>query len=149
MSGCHVRNVQDTGVAAVAALYPPTDLARLSSLGYLGGMERFLGGTQAALPGRYRLLSPVSRVDPGDPTTFLTHGGDDQIVPPGESELLAEQLKEAGVPHRLVKLPWANHTFDFLWEGWSSQITRSSLGAFLESRLQTPADDAKTDPFER
>ncbi len=43
---------------------------------------------------------------------FLTHGGD-QIVPPGQSELLADRLREVGVTERLVELPWANHTFDF------------------------------------
>jgi acetyl esterase/lipase len=141
---CATRNVQDTRVAAVAAFYPPTDLSRLSSMGYLGGMDRFLGGSLGTVPGRYPHLSPVSRVDPGDPPTFLAYGGDDQIVPPEQSELLGERLREAGVAHRLVKLPWANHTFDFLWGGWSSQISRSSLKGFLESRLQIPVEDAKT-----
>jgi len=139
-AGCGVRGEQDTAVAAVAAFYPPTDLARLSSLGYLGGIDRFLGGTRKMLPGRYRLSSPVARVDPGDPPTFLVHGGDDEIVPSGESKLLAGHLGEAGVPHRLVGLPWANHTFDFFWGGWGSQITRSSLERFLRSSLETPAE---------
>ncbi|MDQ3377585.1 MAG: alpha/beta hydrolase [Actinomycetota bacterium] len=139
-AGCEVRREQDTSVAAVAAFYPPTDLARLSSLGYLGGIDHFLGGSREALPGRYRLSSPVARVDPGDPPTFLVHGGNDEIVPPGESELLAGRLGEAGVPHRLVGLPWANHTFDFFWGGWGSQITRSSLERFLKSSLETPAE---------
>ena len=137
--GCDARNLHDTGVAAAVAFYPPTDLARLSSLGYLGGMDRFIGGTQDAIPERYRLLSPVLRVDPRAPPTFLAHGGDDQIVPPGQSELLADRLREAGVPHRLVELPWANHTFDFLWGGWGSQITRSTLQEFLEVHLETPS----------
>jgi acetyl esterase len=136
--GCDARNVQDTGVAAVAAFYPPTDLARLSSLGYLGGIDRFLGGTQGTVPGRHRLLSPVSRVDSGDPPTFLAHGGEDRIVPPGQSELLAGRLRGVGVPYRLVELPWANHTFDFLWGGWGSQITRSALQEFLEAHLDAP-----------
>ena len=133
--GCDVRKLRDTGVGAVVAFYPPTDLSRLSSLGYLGGMDRFLGGTRGAVAGRYRLLSPVSRVDPCDPPTFLAHGGDDQIVPPVESELLADRMREAGLPHRLVGLPWANHTFDFLWGGWGSQITRPTLQEFLEVHL--------------
>ncbi|MDQ3435780.1 MAG: alpha/beta hydrolase [Actinomycetota bacterium] len=137
--GCDARNLQDTGVAAAVAFYPPTDLARLSSLGYLGGMDRFIGGTRDAVPERYRLLSPVLRVDPRAPPTFLAHGGDDQIVPPAQSELLADRLREAGVPHRLVELPWANHTFDFLWGGWGSQITRSTLQEFLEVHLETPS----------
>ena len=147
--GCDARNVRNTGVAAVAAFYPPTYLARLSRLGYLGCMDRFLGGTSGVVPGRYRLLSPVSRVDPADPPTFLVHGGDDEIVPPGESELLAGRLREAGVTHRLVGLPWANHTFDFLWGGWGSQITRSSLEDFLRSRLKTAEEDARTDSSAR
>ena len=117
-------------MVAVAAFYPPTDLARLSSMGYLGGMDRFLGGTQGVFPERYRLFSLVARLDPGDPPTFLAHGGEDRIVPPGQSELLAGQLRGADVPHLLVELPWANHTFDFLWGGWGSQITRSALEVF-------------------
>jgi acetyl esterase len=142
--GCAARDVRDTGVAAVVAFYPPTDLVRLSSMGYLPGMDRFLGGSPGTVSGRYRHLSPVSHVDPADPPTFLAYGGADRIVPPGQSEVLAERLREAGVPHRLVELPWANHTFDFLWGGWGSQITRSSLEVFLESNLKPPAVEAKT-----
>ena len=142
--GCAARDVRDTGVAAVVAFYPPTDLSRLSSMGYLGGMDRFLGGSPGTVPGRYRHLSPVSHVDPTDPPTFLAYGGADRIVPPGQSELFAERLREAGVPHRLVELPWANHTFDFLWGGWGSQITRYSLEVFLESNLKPPAEEART-----
>jgi acetyl esterase/lipase len=142
--GCAARDVRDPGVAAVVAFYPPTDLSRLSSMGYLGGMDRFLGGSPGTVPGRYRHLSPVSHVDPTDPPTFLAYGGADRIVPPGQSELFAERLREAGVPHRLVELPWANHTFDFLWGGWGSQITRYSLEVFLESNLKPPAEEART-----
>ena len=36
----------------------------------------------------------------------------------------------------------------FFWGGWGSQITRSSLEEFLESRLETP-EDTKTDPSGR
>jgi len=132
---CAARDVRDTGVAAVAAFYAPTDLSRLSSMGYLPGMSGFVGGSPDAVSGRYRGLSPVSHVDAADPPTFLAFGGDDQTVPPGQSELLGERLREAGAPHRMVELPWANHTFDFLWGGWSAQITRSTLKQFLENHL--------------
>jgi acetyl esterase/lipase len=136
--GCAARDARDTGVATVAAFYPPTDLSRLSSSGYLAGLDRFLGGPKRAVPDRYRLLSPVARVGPGDPPTFLVHGGNDEVVPPGESELLAGRLREAGVPYRFVALPWANHTFDFFWGGWAAQITRSSLEEFLRRSLAAP-----------
>jgi acetyl esterase len=144
-AGCDAGKEQDTGVAAVAAFYPPTDLAGLRLRGYVQGAGGFLGGTPVALPGRYRLSSPVSRVGPIDPPTFLVHGGDDRIVPPGQSALLAGRLQGSGVPHRLVELPWANHTFDFFWGGWGSQITRFALDEFLSSHLETPVE-AKGDP---
>jgi acetyl esterase/lipase len=146
--GCGASYRHDSGVAAVVAFYPPTDLTRLSSRGYLGGMDRFLGSTPKVVPERYRHLSPVSRVDPRDPPTFLAHGGDDQIVPPGQSELLADRLRGAGVPHRLVELPWANHTFDFRWGGWGSQIARATLQDFLEVHLATPRG-TRNDPSTR
>jgi acetyl esterase/lipase len=133
--GCTAREAHDTGVAAVAAFYAPSDLSRLAHEGYLPGMDGFVGGSMGAVPGRYRNLSPVSHLDPSDPPTFLAYGGDDQTVPPGQSELLGERLRGAGVAHRLVELPWANHTFDFLWGGWSAQITRSTLREFLKANL--------------
>jgi dipeptidyl aminopeptidase/acylaminoacyl peptidase len=66
-------------------------------------------------------------------------------VPPEQSELLADRLRGAGVPHHLVELPWSNHTFDFRWGGWGSQITRSTLQEFLEIHLGTP-EDTRDDP---
>lgn len=128
----------DADVAAVAALYSPTDLAGLSRAGYLGGMDTFLGGGLRTVPERYRDSSPTSHLDAEDPPTFLAHGGRDQIVPAEQSELLAGRLQEAGIPHHLVDLPWANHTFDFLWGGWGSQITRPTLNEFLERHLGSP-----------
>ncbi len=70
-------------------------------------------------------------------------------MPPGQSELLADHLREVGVTERFVELPWANHTFDFFWGGWSSQITRSTLQEFLEVHLETPsgARDALSRPL--
>ena len=67
-------------MADIVGFNPPTNLARLSSLGYLGGMNAYLRGYQDAVPERYRLLSPVSRVDHYDPLTILVHRGDDRIV---------------------------------------------------------------------
>ena len=140
-------DVEDTGVEAVAAFSPPTDLTRAYEMEWpwwkpdvvgLGGLRRFLGGTPSAVPERYRLASPISHVDADDPPTFLAHGGGDQIVPFEQSELLAERLVEAGVPHRFVGLPWANHGFEyFSWGGWGSQVTRPVLEQFFERRLET------------
>lgn len=156
-------NVEDTGVSAVAAFYPPTDLRRFYEMEWpwsnpnfvgLEATKRFLGGTPAAVPDRYRAASPVVHVDADDPHTFLVHGGTDRIVPIEQSELLARRLREAGVSHRLLELPWANHSFDHAtdlsWSGSGAQITRSALAGFLERHLAARSDQAlsrgKTDP---
>lgn len=139
MSGCGASYVEDTDVAAVAAFYPPTNLTSLSRRGYLGGMDTYLGGSLQTVPGRYRQSSPIAHLSAEAPPTFLAHGGNDEIVPSGQSELLAERLQSAGVPYQLVNLPWANHTFDFLWGGWGTQITRPTLDEFLSRHLESSA----------
>lgn len=126
-------------VAAVAAFYPPTDLVGLARGGHLAGMDTFLGGSLRAVPGRYHHSSPLERLSAGDPPTFLAHGGRDEIVPVEQSELLAGRLRRTGVPYDLVALPWANHTFDFLWGGWGTQITRPTLDEFLSRHLAPDA----------
>lgn len=140
--------VEDTGVSAVAAFYPPTDLRRLYGMEWpwsspnvvgLDSTRRYLGGTPSTHPTRYRISSPTAHVDPGDPPTFLVHGGADRLVPIEQSERLAQRLREASVRHRFVELPWANHSFDhafdFSWSGWGTQITQSALEAFLDHNL--------------
>ncbi len=141
-------NVEDTGVSAVAAFYPPTDLRRLYEMEWpwsrpnfvgLDATKRFLGGTPDVVPDRYRVSSPTVHIDSGDPPTLLVHGGADRVVPIEQSELLARRLEEAGVSHRLLRLPWANHSFDHAtelsWSGSGAQITRSALAGFLERHL--------------
>lgn len=136
-------DVPDTGVEAVAAFYPPTDFTRIDETHWpwwrpnLASSVKDSTGTDVdyVAEGERRLASPVSHVDPGDPPTFLAHGGQDQISPSEQSVLLADRLEEAGVPHRLVELPWARHGFDGAWGSWDAQIVRHELGEFLEQRL--------------
>jgi acetyl esterase/lipase len=135
-------DVPDGGVEAVAAFYAPTDLRLDETQGpwwrpNLGSSVRDStgGAPDFVAEGDRRLASPTSHVDPGSPPTFLTHGGLDQFVSPEQSVLLADRLDEAGVPSRLVELPWARHGFDGAWGSWDAQIVRHELGEFLEQRL--------------
>lgn len=75
-------------------------------------------------------------IDANDPPTFLVHGKNDQLVPFGQSGLLAAQLDKVRVHHRFVKLPGTNHGFEFFWWGvGSSQVTRPILETFLDQNL--------------
>jgi acetyl esterase/lipase len=135
--------VPDTGVKAVAAFYPPTDFTRLDQTQWpwwrpsLGSSVKDSTGTDIdyVAEGDRRRASPVSHVDPGDPPTFLAHGGQDQFSPSEQSILLANRLEEEGVPHRLIELPSARHGFDVAWGSWDAQTVRHELREFLRQRL--------------
>ena len=142
-------DVPDTGIRAVAAFYSLTDQTRLDEMQWpwwrpnlSSSVEDPTEGTPEGVLER-GLASPASHVDPGDPPTFLTHGDADQLMPSEQSELLANRLEEAGVPHRLIELPGARHGFDAVWGGWSSQIVRHELEGFLEHHLADQDPDAR------
>jgi hypothetical protein len=52
-----------------------------------------------------------------------------------QSELLANRLEKAGVPHRFIKLPWARHPSTPPGAAGGSQTVRHELGEFLEKEL--------------
>jgi acetyl esterase len=144
-------DIAGTGVEAVAAFYAGTDFIRIDETHWpwwrpkLENSVTDSTGTDVdfVAEGDRRLVSPVSHVDPGDPPTFLAHGGQDQINPSEQSMLLAHLLEEEGVPHRLIELPGANHGFDGAWGSWDTQIVRHELGEFLEHRLANQDPDAR------
>jgi acetyl esterase/lipase len=135
--------VPNGSVAAVAAFYPATDLVRFDETQRpwwrpsLGSSVKDSTGSDVdyVAESDRRLASPISHVDRGDPPTFLAHGGQDQWTPPQQSELLAIRLDEAGVPERLVALPWARHAFDTAWGSWNQQVVGHELAEFLAARL--------------
>lgn len=131
-------NVADTGVQAVVALYGPTDLI----WGYdhpgnprvINGREtlrRFLDGTPQTVGETYRRASPVTHVGRSTPPTLLFHGGHDQYVRVQQTTRLAERLRATGVPHKAVILPYAQHGFDFVFDGWGGQIAQETIARFL------------------
>lgn len=96
-------------VAAVAAVFPPTDLAP-----YVDPAnplrERF-----PALkfePAKAADFSPLNQVSADDPPTLLVHGDKDELVPIWHSEKLDAALGEVKVAHKLVVIKGAAHGFD-------------------------------------
>jgi acetyl esterase/lipase len=56
-----------------------------------------------------RTLSPLYRVQPGDPPFLIIHGVDDWFIAPHHSEKLAQTLAAAGVPATLVLVQHDGH----------------------------------------
>jgi len=129
----------DTSVRAVVQFYGPTDLAstyRDANSSYARGrLETYLGGTPTTVPDRYRHNSPVTYVRPGLPPTLILQGERDSVVPAAQATDLAARLTAAGVPNSLVLLPATEHSFDGLYGGFASQITRAAITRFLTQHV--------------
>ena len=86
-------------VQAVVPLYGPHDLLTM-------------GGEPTAEELDFlRRASPVSYATKDDPPALILHGTKDAIVPPEQSERLAEALRKAGVEHDLAVVDGAAHSF--------------------------------------
>jgi acetyl esterase/lipase len=132
----------DTTVESVVSFYGPADLA----WGYAhpgnpkvyDGQEKlrgFVGGPpEGATAELYKKLSPTERANPKAPRTFMIHGGRDQFVSKEHVELLGDKLHKVEVRYDSLIIPYAQHSFDFVFGGFSGQIVEASLLRFLEER---------------
>lgn len=137
--GC---DAADASVRAVVALYAPTDLkwgyehpANRLVLDGPGKIRDFVGGTPASAPERIRLASATTHVNSLSPPTLLFHGGRDQLVNDRHMTLLTERLSQHNIPHRALLIPYAQHAYDYNFNGWGSQLTRPLLLNFLREHL--------------
>ncbi|WP_245721763.1 alpha/beta hydrolase [Nocardia crassostreae] len=132
--------VTDTSVRAVAAFYPPTDLAAgwrnprlLPDIRDL--VEDYTGGTPDRAPSHYAAASPINYVRPGLPPTLVMHGTRDHVVPYGESVAFIDRLDDAGVPNQLLPIPYGEHAYDFTWGDWGTQTSRRVFADFLDEHF--------------
>jgi acetyl esterase/lipase len=135
----------DLSVRAVISLYAPTDLkwgyehpANERVLDGSGKIRDFTGGTPASAAEAIRIASATSHVNAQTPPTLLLHGGHDQLVRDENMTLLAERLKQQHIAHRAVLIPYAQHAFDYNFNGWGSQIARHLISEFLGTHLEKP-----------
>lgn len=135
----------DASVRAVVSFYAPTDLLwayhnpanQLVIDGPLV-LRRFVGGSpdeSEIVRERFRLASPVAHVNAQTPPTLLVHGGRDQLVRRENMNRLAERLEHAGVAHDTISISYAQHGFDYNFNGWGAQIVKPVMLEFLARHL--------------
>jgi acetyl esterase/lipase len=146
----------DTTVESIVSYYGPTDLAAgyasPANLGVYDSRARevgFIGGAPDTAADLYRLLSPTERVTAGAPRTLLIHGGRDQFVGLHNSEVMADKLHDAGVRYETLYIPYAQHSFDFVFGGFSEQIAEQVVLRFLADRPKAEAPAINDLPEER
>jgi acetyl esterase/lipase len=123
-----------TEVAAVVAIYAPTDLRMWMSLPD-NEVTRFLGGTTVQHPQAYAASSPLEHVRAGLPPTLLVQGYRDDLVAPPHTEMLANKLLATHNTVVTLRVPWARHGFDAFLSGLGSQMIQYDIDRFLAWRM--------------
>lgn len=140
-----MRASQDTAAPptrAVVTIYGPVDLAE----GYRSPptpdpldvrflISQFLGGTPDQRPQAYADASPITRAGQPHPPVLIITGNRDHIVEPRFGPMLHRKLIESGTSV-FLNMPWADHGFDFVSFGPSSQIALYYTQRFLAETLR-------------
>ena len=98
---------------AGCALYGISDL-EIMALETHKFESRYLDGLVAPYPDGidiYKERSPLFHIDQINTPLILFHGMEDKVVPPNQSELIYDALKEKGVPVALVLYEGEQHSF--------------------------------------
>lgn len=124
----HAGFAKASGVRAVVAGYPPTDLLHVADDALPGGILGaedpddpswgLLGGRPASLPELAADASPLHHVTPGVPPVLLLHGDADLVIGPAQSRRLFDALVAAGAEAHLLLVQGADHGFlnTAVWE---------------------------------
>jgi len=133
-------------VRAVVSLYAPIDLlwaydnpANQLVIDGPATLSRFLGGSpreSAEIRERFVFASPIAHITTRTPPTLLIHGGQDQLVRVENMYFLADKLKQTNIPHKTLYIPYAQHGFDYNFNGFGAQIAESVILNFLRENTQ-------------
>jgi acetyl esterase/lipase len=70
---------------------------------------KLIGGPLADHPDRVKRANPITHINRSCPPFLIVHGEQDDIVPVGQSRILHDALKKAGVESTLIAVPDAAH----------------------------------------
>jgi acetyl esterase/lipase len=116
-------------IRGVVGFYAPVDLAdayrnppRPDPLDIRTVEKAFIGGTPDEMPAQYAAASPISYARAKVPPTLLVFGGRDNIVERRYGQRLRDALAAGGNQVAYLEIPWAEHAFDEVFNGPSSQL---------------------------
>jgi acetyl esterase/lipase len=128
---------------AVVNYYGPVDLTagygdppHPDPIGTIGLLTDFLGGTPQELAERYKQASPLTYVQAQKPPSLLIYGQRDHVVQSKFGRGLYERLRSVGNEAFFLEIPWAEHAFDAIFPGVSSQVALYYTERFLAWALR-------------
>jgi acetyl esterase/lipase len=99
-------------------------------------LKDFLGGTPKELAELYKQASPVNEAKSGLPPSLLIYGARDHVVPSKFGRGMYERLQATGNQAVFIEIPWAEHAFDAIFPGVSSQVALHYTERFLAWALK-------------
>ena len=154
-AGAHLASLaverSPRSVAAIVALYPPSDLVSLAQNAHsipesIRQAVRAVGMEELIL-GYLREMSPIEHVKPGLPPFLLVHGTQDRIVPYDQSKRMLAKLRGSGVEAELVTIDGGGHGL----RGWEMSTKfaayRGRIIDWLRLRLIPAQDRAMTQAY--
>lgn len=122
--------MESKDIRAVAAFYPPTNLAGFENQdSHKGYIPELLGGSVNEKRALAEAASPVNHVTAEAPPFILLHGDRDKLVPIAHSKELYRQLARAGIETHLLILPDQGHGFG------PSDKQLAQIAAFFKRQL--------------
>ena len=125
-------------IAATAALYPVVDPERMYHnpnplIGVFGRImtTRYTGGTPKQFPDRYKEIGSSSHIGAKAPPTLLIIPEADHLVVPQAAYDFEAAARAAGVKTKLIRMPYAEHSFDLRSGSIGNQMVRQTMLRFL------------------
>jgi acetyl esterase/lipase len=127
---------QTSRVQAVVDWFGPTDFLRMRGTHDQAGSpeSRLIGGPIQQNKEKAHRANPIAYISPSTPPFLIMHGTGDRAVPFEQSELLAAELKIAGVEVTLVPLPGAQHGDPMFWSAPNMRRVEEFLTRHLKAR---------------
>ena len=133
----------DPAIRGVVGFYAPSDQifgyehpSNPRVLNSTAVLEAFLAGDPRTAGEAYRTASPINFVGARTVPTLLIHGVKDELVSVEQSERLDRRLSAAGRPHLFLRLPWATHGCDYVFNGPCGQLSTYAIERFLSSVMR-------------
>ncbi len=123
---------QSSKVQAVCDFFGPTDFQKLGGRGGNSPLTQLIGGPLSEHKEMVGLVNPITHITKDAPPFLIVHGTKDTTVPIGQSELLNEALKKAGVDVTYVAIEGAGHG----GAGFSSEKNRTLIEDFFSKHLK-------------